>query len=277
MRPRPGALLGEETISARLLGHPGLLVGGPRAILLQVAHPEVAAGVAQHSEFTADPFGRLVRTLSAMDRIAFGSPDRAARTLRSLESRHRRVAGTTPGGDHYSALDPALMLWVHATLIDTSLVVDRRYLGLLDEADRHRFYAESRRLAAAFRIPETLVPPDLGSFREYMRNAAAVLEVGPDARAIARQVVRPPLGASLGRRGAVLGMLAGPLLEAVTADLLPGRLRRAYGLHRSPGLFPGGALPGPAGALADRAAATGFGVATALSRTLTPRLPALSR
>ena len=261
--PRSDALLGPGTVSARLLTHPALLLGGPRAILMQVAHPKVAAGVADHSRFSADPFGRLVRTLRTMDRIAFGSRERSSRALEGLEARHRRITGTTSGGEEYSALDPALTLWVHATLVDTALTVDHRYLGLLDRAARARFYEESLLLAAAFRIPDDLVPPDLASFRGYVEDVAATVEVGPDARSIARHVLRPPLS---GPAGGALGLLAAPLLEAVTADLLPARLRRAYGLRRAPSPLPGLALPGPLGAASDGAGALGMGLAAAVSR-----------
>jgi uncharacterized protein (DUF2236 family) len=270
--PRPDALLGRGTVSARLLTHPALLLGGPRAILMQVAHPKVAAGVADHSGFSADPFGRLVRTLRTMDRIAFGSPARSARALEGLEARHRRIVGTTADGEEYSALDPALTLWVHATLVDTALTVDHRYLGLLGRADRARFYGESLLLAAAFGIPDDLVPPDLESFRTYMAGMAATVEVGGDARSIARHVLRPPLS---GRAGGALGLLAAPLLEAVTADLLPGRLRHAYGLRRVPSLVPGLALPGPIGVATDGAGALGMGLAAAVSRLFAARLAGL--
>ena len=272
-RPRPDALLGAGTVSARLLGHPLLLLGGPRALLLQVAHPAVAAGVRQHSDFSADPFGRLVRTLGAMEAVAFGSPARSARTLRSLEARHRRVQGTTPAGRAYSALDPDLTLWVHATLVDTALAVDRRYLGLLSPEERRRFYEESRLMAAAFRIPEDLVPADLDSFAGYMADMVGRVEVGPDARAIAAQVLRPPLAASWGPAGAVVGALSGPVIRGVTADLLPGRLRSAYGLRRAQPALPAWAVPVPAAALAEGVAGAGMDLASALSRLVLPRLP----
>ena len=259
---REAPLLGPSTEAARVLGHPGVLLGGPRALLMQVAHPQVAAGVTQHSDFAADPFRRLVRTLRAMDRIAFGSGAQARQALRSLEARHRRVSGTTPAGLAYSAADPDLLLWVHATLVDTVLAVDRRYLGLLDSAGRGRFYDQSRVLARAFGIPERLVPADLAAFRTYMATAVAGLEVGPDARAIARLVIRPPMEAALGLPGAVASRLLAPVSESLTADLLPGRLRRAYGLRRGAGLVPD-VVP----------AAWSLDVAALVSRTVVARLP----
>ena len=256
--PARGPLLGPDTISARLLGHPALLLGGPRALLLQVANPGVAAGVAQHSAFTEDPFGRLARTLRSMEAIAFGSPERAAQALRVIGARHRPVQGLTEAGSPYSAGDPDLVLWVHATLVDTALAVDHRYIGLLSSRQREIFYQESKVLADAFRIPAELVPEDLAAFRCYMARSLAALQVGSDARAIARSVLRPAPPLPLGPLGPLLGMATAPWLEAVTADLLPRELRDAYGLQRGAGFAP---------------AAVGLELTALVSRALAPRLP----
>lgn len=251
-------LLGPDTVAARLLGHPALLLGGPRALLLQVAHPGVAAGVVQHSGFEQDPFGRLARTLTAMEAVAFGSPRRADRALRTIGARHRRVSGRRPDGGTYSAADPELLLWVHATLVDTALVVDQRYIGLLDPAEREVFYDQSRSLARVFGVPEALVPGDLAAFRSYLAATILDLEVAEDARAIAAAVMRPTLGPRWGRMGDVLGAAVAPWLQAVTADLLPPELRRAYGLRRGAGC---------------PAATVALDLAAGVSRTVSPRLP----
>ncbi|HET6793316.1 MAG TPA: oxygenase MpaB family protein, partial [Acidimicrobiales bacterium] len=205
-----------------------------------------------------DPFGRLVRTLRAMDRIAFGRPEQAARAMRGLDARHRRVVGVSRDGVAYSAWDPELALWVHSTLVDTSLEVDRRYLGLLSPAERAAFYEESKALGRAFGVAD-LLPPDLGAFRAYMEARVAAIEVSDDGRRIARQVLRPPLGSSLGPAGAAIGVLASPAIQAVTADLLPPRLRAAFGLPRGMAALPG-----------DLA----VGLAATLSRAATPLLAA---
>ncbi|HEY3238604.1 MAG TPA: oxygenase MpaB family protein [Acidimicrobiia bacterium] len=216
------ALYGPETVTWRVNQEAVLLLGGPRALLLQLAEPAVAAGVAEHSGFEADPFGRLARTLEAMTAISFGSEARARSTLDGLAAVHARVRGTLPGGVPYSAEDPVLQWWVLATLIDTVLRVERRYLGRLSPPDRARYYDESRRMAAAFRIPDEVVPPDLPAFLAYMRQRVATLEVTPTARTLSRPVLRPPFR--------LLGPPLAEMVALVTVDLLPARLRDAYGL-----------------------------------------------
>lgn len=223
MRVRAGSLYGPDTVTWRLNQEAVLLLGGPRALLMQLAEPAIAAGVAQHSRFEADPFARLARTLEAMTAISFGSPETARAALDGLAAVHARVRGTLDDGTPYRADDPALAWWVLATLIDTVLRVERRYLGRLRVEDRKRYYTEALLLADAFGIPRILVPEDLAGFQEWMRRHIAGLEVTPTARALAGPVLRPPLP-----------VVAGPvseLLALVTVDLLPPSLRAAYGLR----------------------------------------------
>src|SRR4051812_46738569 len=105
-----------DAMIRRVDGENVLLLGGGRALLMQIAHPSVAAGVAGHSDFASGPFARLQRTLEASYTIVFGTETEARRTAAAIKAVHERVTG--PG---YYANDPALLLWVHATLVDTSL------------------------------------------------------------------------------------------------------------------------------------------------------------
>ncbi|MGH9074478.1 MAG: oxygenase MpaB family protein, partial [Acidimicrobiales bacterium] len=226
----PDAMLGPRSVAARLLGHPAVLLGGPRALLLQLAHPLVAAGVADHSDFHDAPFDRLLRTLSAMSTIAFSAPGRADAALEAVAATHRPVRGRAPDGRPYAAGDPRLAAWVHATLIDTALVVERRWLGRLTEGEQARFYRETLALARAFGVPDDGLPPDLAGFEAWMAAETAGLSVGERARAMGAEVLHPPLTRAWGPIGLPAERLAPPLLAAVTAELLPARLRRAYGL-----------------------------------------------
>lgn len=217
-----GALFGPDTIAARVMSESVLLLGGPRALLLQLAHPAVAAGVADHSDFRSDPFGRLIRTLDAMYTISLGSPRLAAETLARLRRVHDGVTGELGDGSRYRANDPALLLWVHATLIDTVLTVEERYLDILSVSQRAQFYEESTRLASAFEIPDALVPGDLAAFRAYLDEQVSTLEVSATARRLSRAILNPRIP-----------LVPSPLWEPmrlVTVDLLPRRLRDGYGL-----------------------------------------------
>jgi len=251
LRAVPGSLHGPETVSWRVNQSAIVLLGGPRALLLQLAEPAVAAGVAEHSGFEADPFGRLARTLDAMTAISFGPPELARTTLLGLDAVHARVKGTLPGGMPYSAADPELRWWVLATLIDTALRVECRYAGRLTVDERKRYYQESLLLADVFGVPRRVVPGDLGAFQSWMRERTASLEVTEVARRLAASVLRPPV------------RLVPPpvfdLMTMVTADLLPARLRSAYGLRL------------------DRPSRVALEAAQAGTRAVLPRLPALMR
>lgn len=222
----PGAMYGPDTVTARVVTESVLLLGGPRALLMQLAHPAVAAGVADHSGFEADPFRRLVRTLDAMTTISFGPPEAMRATVDRLARVHSRVVGTTDDGTPYRADDPALLLWVHATLVDTVLEVERRYLGALSPAERETFYLESRRLAAAFELPDAVVPPDLAAFSEYMDDQEASLTVSATARELAHTILHPRVP----RVPLVPSALWEPL-RMVTVDMLPRAFREGYGLR----------------------------------------------
>jgi len=229
---RADALLGPTSASARLLTHPGILLAGPRALLLQVAAPGVAAGVADHSDYRTDPFARLVGTLATVATIAFGSADERDGALAHLDRAHRAVRGRTPSGIPYSAGQPQLVTWVHATLVDSALAVDRRWLHLLDDPARDAFYREQQRLGDAFGVPARGLPGSLAGFELWMARAVESLEVTAQARAVARDVLHPPLRTVWGPLGAVGEHLAAPTLEAITADLLPEPLPAEFGLHR---------------------------------------------
>lgn len=217
------ALFGPETVTARVVTESVLLLGGPRALLMQIAEPAVAAGVAEHSEFEADPFGRLVRTLDAMTTIAFGTPEEAEAVLEGLRRVHDAVTGALDDGSPYEANDPELLFWVHATLVDTVLEVERRYLGYLTPEDREQYYEESKRLARAFGVPDELIPPDLTGFLAYVDHKCRTVEVTDTAVRLSRAILSPPVPLVPG--------VAWEPIRLVTIDMLPRPLREAYGLR----------------------------------------------
>jgi uncharacterized protein (DUF2236 family) len=246
-----GGFYGPGSEAWRLNREAMLLLGaGPRALLLQVAHPLVAAGVAQHSQFRADPWARLSGTLRSYLRIVYGASPAARDEIRRLHELHRAVRGdvTDPAvrgrhGARYSALDPALALWVHATLVDSTMVAYDAWLGPLAPDERARYYAETLPVGRAFGIPADRLPPDIEAFDAYLAGMLAPggpVEVGADARELAEAILNPPLGPAVAAAGPVLGRAA-PLLDRIppgaygwlfwpSIGLLPASVREGYGL-----------------------------------------------
>jgi uncharacterized protein (DUF2236 family) len=209
-----------------------LLLAGGRALLMQIAHPKVAAGVAEHSHFQDNPLGRLHRTMSAMWSIVFDEKTVARAALERVENRHRNVYGIVPdtesycAGSRYDAFDPDLLLWVHATLIDSAMVAYDLFVRPLSTTEKISYYEDSKKLAALFEISETNVPSSLAKFEVYMDQmlTGGAIAVGPTAKKLARDILyaRPWIFKPVG-----------PFFRFVTAGLLPERLRQEYDLQWS--------------------------------------------
>ena len=168
-----------------------LLGAGPRALLLQIAHPAVAAGVNDHSDFRADPWRRLAGTLRSYLTIVYGSTGAARAEIRRLNTLHRGITG--PG---YAARDPELSLWVHATLVDSTMAVADAWLEPLSQERRASYYAETLPIGRAFGVPDALLPPDIAAFDRYVAAMLAPdgpVRVSPIARELAGVILRPPL------------------------------------------------------------------------------------
>src|SRR5579859_3550654 len=215
---RPG-LYSDESITRRVNRENILLLGGGRALLMQLAHPKVAAGVDEHSDFRAHPVRRLRRTVRMTMAIVFGDKATAEAAARAVNRVHGRVRG-----EGYHAMDPDLLLWVHATLVDSALVTYETFVQTLTPREREDFYQESKVLGELLRIPPAQFPRRLRDFHAYM---AAMVESGPvrvteQARALGRLVLRP-----------TVRLLPGAAMipfEVITAGLLPAALREQYEL-----------------------------------------------
>ncbi|HTO00575.1 MAG TPA: oxygenase MpaB family protein [Microthrixaceae bacterium] len=216
--PADGSLYGADSWTWKINSRWMVLIGGQRAAIMQIADPKVAAGVADHSSYRTDPLGRLERTMDAMMIIGFGTPERRAQVLADLDRLHAGVKGRTEEGAPYSALDPRLMYWVLATLLDTTLLVDKRYVGHLRERDRERFFDESRAVSAAFGIAEKYVPENLREFREYMDERAESLRPSAVSREIAQSLLQPGIR--------WVPDTAFVPLDWITLEMLPSPLRR---------------------------------------------------
>ncbi|MFN2543254.1 MAG: oxygenase MpaB family protein [Actinomycetota bacterium] len=217
-RPGDPGLFGPDSVAWKVNSETALLLGAGRALLLQLAHPGVAAGVADHSGFPRRAFPRLWRTLETSLTISFGDAEQSAQAAERVNAVHRRVHGAT-----YDALDPELLIWVHATLVDSALVAHDRFVGGLSGSDRERYYREMKRQAAAFEIPGAVLPGNLGDFRRYVRKQLPRLRVTEEARMLAADVLSPPVPLYL--RPAAMAF------RQVTIGLLPPAAREAYGLR----------------------------------------------
>lgn len=209
-----------------------VLLGWSRAILLQMAHPLVAAGVADHSHFRAGPMmavRRLRETVKSMLALSFGDAFEAGHAIAAIRAIHTRVRGqlreTTgpfPAGTRYSAEDPALLLWVHATLIDSVILLYERVIGPLSPEERDAYCVEAADVAIALGAEEDAVPRDWTALQEYLQgeyNSGRIV-VGDDARRIVEAVLFPPLSA-----------VSGPFAwvnRLVTLGLLPDAVRDQY-------------------------------------------------
>jgi uncharacterized protein (DUF2236 family) len=233
----PG-LYGPGSEAWRLNREAMLLLGaGPRALLLQIAHPAVAAGVAEHSSFRTDPWRRLAATLRSYLTIVYGTSSVARAEIRRLNALHREIVGSG-----YSARDPELGLWVHATLIDSTMVANEAWIEPLSRSRRAAFYRETRPIGRAFGVPDHLLPADLDAFEAYVEGMLAPdgpVRVSPVARELAEAILRPPL-APLARwlpAGSGIAELLAHVPPATYAwtlwpsvGLLPESVRIDYGL-----------------------------------------------
>ena len=213
-----------------------LLGAGPTALLLQLAHPLVAEGVAAHSGFEADPAGRLRRTLRTTLALVFGDGPAAEAAVRRLNGVHATVRGKSADPDaralaeRYRALDPALLLWVQATLIWTSVQAYERWVEPLTTEDREAFWGEARLVGTRLGIPPADSPADWPAFEAYMRRMlgpAGPIRVTATGRRLGHVVVRSPLP-----------FLPGPVAALMTLPavaLLPASVRDGYGLTWGPG------------------------------------------
>lgn len=211
-------LFADDSITRRINRENILMLGGGRALLMQLAHPSVAAGVDEHSDFRERPVRRLRRTVRMTMAIVFGDRQTALAAARTVNRSHARVKG-----EAYQALDPDLLLWVQATLVDSAIVAYDTFVRPLKRSERNEYYQESKIIGELLGIPRAHAPRTYRDFEAYMeRMLTGPVQVTERARSLGRLVLRPPLR-----------LLPGPAMipfEVVTAGLLPAELRAQYGL-----------------------------------------------
>ena len=227
---RPGSVLRQTTREAVSV------LGGGQMILLQLAHPLVAAAVADHSRFQAGPLPRIQHTIDMMHAIIFASRPQAQAALRQFHLVHASVAGRLPSaaamfpaGTAYTGHDTALKWWVLATMLHSKLVTYQRFVAPLRPAEVERFYEDGRQVALRMGIPVKLLPPTARGMQDYLNGMLAgdSLAVTPVTLSLAQAALHPPVW--------VVPRLCAALVRFVTPGLLPESLRQAYGLEWNPG------------------------------------------
>jgi uncharacterized protein (DUF2236 family) len=216
-------LFGPDSVTWRLHADPSMLVGAMRALLVQALEPRAMAGVVQHSDYKADPWGRLNRTLRFVLHTTYGDTPTAEAACRAVCKIHDRVHGVDPvSGRAYSAHDPDLLLWIHAVEVHSAVFAYRSYAGRLSDEDADRYVDEMVRVAKLLGMPGDIAPRTMGELREYLRGVDG-LRLTLGARESMRLIMFPPMPLAL-RPVWVL-----PASAAVAS--LPRFARRMYGLR----------------------------------------------
>jgi uncharacterized protein (DUF2236 family) len=213
-----------------------LALAGPRALLMQAAHPLAVAGLLAHSTALEEPYERLARTAKVLGTIGFGSREEADRVTARVRAMHRRVRGTLPqgvgrypAGTSYRADDPELLLWVLFTLMDSAALVYRRYVRDLSRREEESLWRDYRLVGRLFGLRDHDMPAGVDGLDAYRRSMldSDRLHVSPWARERARKIVLAP----------PVPWVARPLRDTVnfvTIGLLPDRIRDEYGFAPVP-------------------------------------------
>jgi uncharacterized protein (DUF2236 family) len=234
--PAAGGYFTDGSVIRRVMRERALALSGPRALLMQAAHPLAVSGLLAHSEALEDPYVRLARTAQIMNTITFGSRADADRATRRVRAMHRAVrgrlpepVGVYPAGTPYRADDPQLLMWILYSLVDSAIVVYRTYVGRLDRTERSALWDDYKVVGRLFGLRRTAMPTTLADLEAYGQAMLAgdELHVGAWARRRARAIVLDP----------PVPPLARPIRDTVnfiTIALLPDRIRSEYGFAALP-------------------------------------------
>jgi uncharacterized protein (DUF2236 family) len=223
-------IFGPDSLTWRVDREAAVFLGAGRALLLQLAHPWVAAAISEHSKTLADPVGRFHRTFNITFTMVFGTLDQALAASRRLHRRHAAVTGILPqaagrfeAGSSYNANEVAALRWVHATLVETALQTHDLVLPALTNSEREKYWAEAKLYAALSGIRPADLPADWTAFAAYTEamSGSDILAVSPAARDIAEQFFS----------GSATGLRVPRWYRALTAHLLPGRLAQEFGFE----------------------------------------------
>lgn len=222
-------LFGPDSVTWRVQAEPILWVGGIRALFMQALHPLAMAGVAQHSSFRDDTWGRLRRTAEFVGVVTYGTTDEAVAAGEMVRRAHRGLRGIEPeSGERYVVADPRLLLWVHCCQVECFLTtVQRAGLGLT-AGESDQYVAEQVAAATIVGIPVRMVPSSVAELTTYFEDVRPQLRATEAARAGARFLLRPPMPIKIATLTPARPAWA--LLAALAFASLPGWARRMYGL-----------------------------------------------
>lgn len=185
-------LFGPDSVAWKVNSDAAMLVGGLRSLIFQTLHPLAMAGVADHSDYRNDPWGRLQRTSEFVGATTFGTQVYADRQIETVRRVHNRVVGTAPDGRPYEANDPQLLLWVHATEVDSFLDAYRRYgTAQLTRYEADAYVAEMS--VVAKRLGAQDVPTSVAELDQTLQMFRPDLHVGRQARDAWRFLTAPPM------------------------------------------------------------------------------------
>lgn len=229
----------DDSTLRRIHSERAMVLAGPRALLMQAAHPLAVSGLLAHSNALDEPYDRLARTAEAMNTIAYSSREEADRVTSHVRAMHKRVSGTIkhavgpfPAGTPYRADDPKLLMWILFTLVDSGLVVYQKYVRRLARDEQAAYWADYRVIGRLFALEDSDMPATLADLDDYRTAmyASGELVVNEWARTRARKIVMEP----------PIPLVARPVLEAfnfTTVALLPDPIREQYGFSSLPPTF----------------------------------------
>lgn len=228
MQADPG-FFGPGSVTWRVNREITVLFGGVRALLMHAAHPLVAAGARQTGGYDRDPWVRLLRTVGLQNTVTFGTREEARRAAERINKLHQAVHGIDPvTGARYDALDPDLLLWVHAALEESSVLYYQRTVGPLAPEELQRYHEESMTAAELVLLPRERIPPTFQDLRRYMSEMVEGdgLMVTEVARRVAGLVVQAAVPWNIKPIWRFISFAA--------VGMLPDELRREYGLAWGP-------------------------------------------
>lgn len=219
----------------RAAGDIRLLSTSGYALMLQVAHPTVGAGVLEHSNFREDPWGRLLRTLDYVHGSIYGGPEMAGEIGRRVRAMHQGIRGVKPNGEHYHALEPRAYAWVHATLASAFIDGHRIFANRMSPAEAEAFWEEWLRLGRLIGVRPADLPKTWSAFGDYFDDVIAnELEDNETVHLVLATLdrpARPPLRGMHPRLWSALAWPSGRAQRLTTVGMLPHELRVKLGLE----------------------------------------------